>query len=127
MKQKRKNILKWIPSLFAAAVITASAYMKLVAMPQLVEIYSRIGILDYMKILGVTELMLIIIFPVPRTMKIGFLLLTGYFGGAMAVELSHGNIFIFPALILTVIWIAAFIRDASIFKTFQKQGQVLSA
>jgi hypothetical protein len=60
-------------------------------------------------------------------MKICFLLLTVYYGGAIAVELSHENIFIFPALILTVIWIAGFIRDASIFKPFQKHGQALSA
>jgi hypothetical protein len=60
-------------------------------------------------------------------MKLGFLLLTAYFCGAMAVELSHGNIFIFPAIILTLIWIAAFLRDPSIFKPFQKQKQLLSA
>jgi hypothetical protein len=54
-------------------------------------------------------------------MRLGFLLLTAWFGGAMAVELSHGSVFIFPAVILTVLWIAAFLRDPSILKPFAQQ------
>jgi len=127
MKQKTKNILIWIPSILAALVITLSAGMKLIAMPQLVEIYSRMGILDYMKILGSIELLFVAMFLISRTMRIGFLLITAYFGGAMAVELSHGNLFIFPAVILTLVWIAAFFRDPSIFTSFQHQRQVLKA
>ncbi|HEV8282787.1 MAG TPA: DoxX family protein [Chitinophagaceae bacterium] len=127
MKQKRKNILKWFPSVIAGLLILVSASMKLASMPQLVEVYSQIGLVEYIKILGVAELLFVIAFLISRTMKLGFLLLTAYFGGAMAVELSHGNIFIFPAIILTLIWIAAFLRDPSIFKPFQKQKQLLSA
>jgi len=96
-------------------------------MPGLVEIYSRTGILEYIKILGVVELLFIAAFLIRRTMKVGFLLLTSYYGGAMAVELSHGNIFIFPAVILTIIWVAAFLRDPSIFTSFQTQRQPMSA
>jgi hypothetical protein len=127
MKQNKKNILKWIPSLIAGVVITMSACMKLASVPQLVEIYSRIGLTEYMKILGITELLFVAMFFIGRTLKIGFLLLTAYYGGAMAVELSHGNLFIFPAIILTMIWIAAFLRDPSIFKSFHKQEHALSA
>jgi hypothetical protein len=126
MKQKTKTILKWIPSLLAAIVIAMSACMKLASVPQLVEIYSRIGVLEYMKILGATELLFIALFLISRTMKIGFLLLTAYYGGAMAVELSHGNVFIFPTLILATIWIAVSFRDPSIFKPNKKQKQSLS-
>jgi len=59
-------------------------------------------------------------------MRLGFLLLTAWFGGAIAVELSHGNAFIFPAVILTILWIAAFLRDRSILKPFV-QPQALPA
>lgn len=127
MKQKRKNILKWTPTAVVGVVVTFSASMKIIAIPPLVEIYSLIGLLDYMKILGVAELVLITLFLVPRTMKLGFLLLTAWFGGAMAVEFSHGSIFIAPAMILTLVWIAAFLRDPSIFKVLQNQKQAMAA
>ena len=127
MKQKIKSVLKWAPSGLAAVIITISAIMKLASVPQLVEMYSRIGMLDYLKLLGVAELVFITLFTVNRTMRIGFLLLTAYYGGAMAAELSHGNFFIFPAIILTAVWIAAFLRDPSIFTSFNKQRHAFHA
>lgn len=126
MKQKSKSIIKWTPTVIVSIIITFSGLMKLIALPQLVEIYARIGLLESMKILGAAELILVTIFILNRTMRLGFLLLTAWFGGAMAVELSHGSVFIFPAVILTILWIAAFLRDPSILKPFF-QPQALPA
>ena len=119
MKNKTQK-LKWIPSVLVAMAIVFGAAMKLTAAPPLVEIYSKIGLLPYMKLLGVSELILTGLFLYPRSMKIGLLLLTGYFGGAMAVELSHGSIFIFPAAILSVVWIGAYMRNPLLFVSEQK-------
>ena len=119
MKLKKEK-LKWIPSILVALVISMGATMKLAAAPQLVEIYSRIGLLPYMRLLGTSELLLTGLFLYPRSMKIGLLLITGYFGGAMAVELSHGSIFIFPAAILSVVWIGAYMRNPALFVSEQK-------
>ena len=116
----KKEKLKWIPSILVALVISMGATMKLAAAPQLVEIYSRIGLLPYMRLLGTSELLLTGLFLYPRSMKIGLLLITGYFGGAMAVELSHGSIFIFPAAILSVVWIGAYMRNPALFVSEQK-------
>lgn len=114
MNIKTKH-LRWIPSLAVALVITMGAIMKVTGSPQVVDVYSKIGLLPYMKILGVAELLFTGIFLFHRTVKVGILLLTGYFGGAMAVELSNGTFFIFPAIILSVVWIGAFLRSADIF------------
>jgi hypothetical protein len=124
MKSKTKN-LKWIPSILVALVIVMGACMKLTSAPPLVEIYSKMGLLPYLKTLGVTELLFTGIFLYPRTMRIGLLLLTGYFGGAMAVELSRGTVFIFPAAILAFAWISAYLRDHSLFLGDHKtEGEV---
>jgi hypothetical protein len=126
MKLKSKGIIKWTPTVIVSIIIIFSGLMKLIGLPQLVEIYARIGLLPSMKLLGATELILVTIFILNRTMRLGFLLLTAWFGGAIAVELSHGNAFIFPAVILTILWIAAFLRDRSILKPFV-QPQALPA
>ena len=125
MKSKTKQNLKWAPSVLIALVIAMGAVMKLMAAPQLVDIYSKIGLLRYIQILGITELVFVALFLWPRSMRIGFLLLTGYFGGAMAVEMANGNFFLFPGVILAIVWIAAYLRDASLFKMTQKQKAVL--
>lgn len=119
MKSKTLK-LKWIPSILVAVVIAFGATMKLSGAPPLIEIYSKIGLLPYMKLLGASELILTGLFLYPRSMKIGLLLLTGYFGGAMAVELSHGSIFVFPAAILSIVWIGAYMRNPSLFISEQK-------
>jgi hypothetical protein len=73
------------------------------------------GLAQYLKAFACAELILALLFLHPGTMRIGFLLLTAYFGGAIAVEISHGT-FIIPSLILSIIWIAAFLRDPAIFR-----------
>ena len=116
MKSKTRTITATVLSTLIAIIIGMVASLKLVAHPQISEIYSKLGMLDYLPFLGTAELLFIVLFLWNRTMKIGFLLLTAYFGGAMAVELSHGSLFIFPGAILCLIWVTAYLRDASIFK-----------
>jgi len=125
MKKRTKTILVWIPSVAAGLFIVMGAIMKFAALPQLVDIYSKIGLLPLMDILGTTEILLVVLFLFNRSMKIGFYLLTGYFGGAMAVEMSHGTFFIMPAMILVVVWVAAYLRDPSIFRSVQKNKTIV--
>ena len=127
MKKRTKQILKWTPSVFAGIIITLGAFMKLAVAAPLVEIYSKIGLLPYLRILGLTEILFVALFLWPRTMKMGFFLLTGYFGGAMAVEWSHGNFFVVPGTILSIIWIAAYLRDSSLFRLPKKQSGMLNS
>ena len=121
MKTKTKLTLTRTLSAVVALIIGMGATLKLAGLPQLVEIYSKIGMLQYLKILGIAELLFVALFLWHRSMKIGFLLLTAYFGGAMAVELSHGTIFLVPGAILTTVWVAAYVRDASIFRSIQSR------
>jgi formate-dependent nitrite reductase membrane component NrfD len=127
MKNNTRKIIKWAPTVLIALVITSGACMKLAVAPALADIYSKMGMQSWLQPLGVIELVLLTLFLVPRTMKPGFLLLTAYFGGAMAVELSHGTIFIAPGIILSFIWIAAYLRDASIFRSVERQKKLVTS
>ena len=96
--------------------ITSGAMMKFANTPEMLARYTRMGMQHQMALFAIAEVMFTGLFLYPKTMKIGFLLLTAYFGGAIGVELLLGNLFIFPAVILTVIWIAAYCRNPYIFK-----------
>jgi len=52
---------------------------------------------------------------VPATMKLGFILASCYFAGAIATELSHDALKVNPFVPIALLWIGAFIRDRSIF------------
>lgn len=76
---------------------------------------TRVGVLQYMKILGITEIVAAILFVLPATNPIGFLLLVGYFSGALATDLSHKNPIIAPLIILLVIVAVEFITNGALF------------
>src|SRR6266496_3450285 len=78
MNDKTKNILRWLPSFVIATQLTVSAVLKFTSFPFLVQSFTEIGLVQYLKIFGSMEILLAALFLYPRTMKIGFLLLTAY-------------------------------------------------
>jgi hypothetical protein len=61
--------------------------------------------------LGVLELACAIIYAIPYTAVLGAILLTGYFGGAIASHVRVGDPFFVQAAIPVVAWLALFLRD----------------
>jgi len=101
----------WIPAL----LIGMSGALKLSGNPKIVEGMSKLGVGRYLGLLGVMEIAFAAMFVVPATMKLGFILASCYFGGAIATELSHGALKPNPFIPIGLLWIGAFIRDRSIF------------
>jgi hypothetical protein len=89
--------------------------LKLAGNPQIVETMWRLGVGRYLRLLGVMELTFAALFVIPATMKLGFILASCYFGGAIATELSHDALKVNPFILIVLLWIGAFIRDRSIF------------
>jgi hypothetical protein len=102
MKSKTRTVATGVLSVLITMIIGLVASLKLASHPQITEIYSRLGLLDYLPLLGICELLFISLFLWNRTMKMGFLLLTAYFGGVMAVRCRTVH-FILP--ILCMIWV----------------------
>jgi hypothetical protein len=127
MKSKTNKIIKWAPSILVALIIGAGSVMKLTSQPQLVEVFTKTGLLIYMKPLAAAELLFVSLFLWAPTLRIGFFLLTAYFGGAMAVELSQHIIFIMPAVILALVWLATWLRDRSLFGIARKTQKTIAA
>lgn len=111
---KAKKIATIVLTALASLLPVFSGVMKLSQSPEMVEKLSKVGVGNYLVPLGLMEIGFAALFIYPKTMKIGFILLTCYFAGALATELSHGTAFN-AVLPLVLIWIAAFLRDPSIF------------
>jgi hypothetical protein len=101
----------WIPAL----LIALSGVMKLTGNPAILEAMTKLGVKRYVPLLGVMELAFAALFVFPPTFKLGFLLASCYFGGAIATELSHDALKANPFIPIVLLWIGAFIRDRSIF------------
>jgi hypothetical protein len=101
----------WIPALG----ITFLGALKLLGNSQVVEEMSELGVGRYLRLLGVMEIAFAALFVGPATMKLGFILASCYFAGAIATELSHDVLKVNPFVPIVLLWIGAFIRDRSIF------------
>lgn len=115
MALNKKNLLPTVVTAVPTLMITASGIMKLLGSAEIQKALTETGVADYRILLGLMELLFTALFLYPRTMKLGLLLLTSYFAGAIATDLSHGRSLTAPVLILTLVWIAAFLRDRSAF------------
>jgi hypothetical protein len=65
--------------------------------------------------LGIIELVCILLYVIPRTSILGAIFLTGYLGGAIAIQLPIGNPFfgevLFPVYIAVFLWGGIYLRD----------------
>ena len=106
------NILAtWIPAL----IIALLGVMKLVGNRQVVQELTALGVGRHLRVLGVMELAFATLFVIPATSKLGFLLASCYFAGAIATELSHDALKPNPFVPVVLLWIGAFIQNRSIF------------
>ena len=101
----------WVPAL----LIGLSGVLKLSGNPKIVETMTTLGVGPHVRLLGVMEVAFAALFVVPATMKLGFLLASCYFGGAIATELSHDALKANPFVPIVLLWVGAFVRDRSIF------------
>jgi uncharacterized membrane protein len=101
----------WIPALGIAFM----GVLKLTGNPRIAKELSKLGVGRYLRLLGVMEIAFAALFVLPATMKLGFILASCYFAGAIATELSHNALKVNPFIPIVLLWIGAFIRDQSIF------------
>jgi len=62
-------------------------------------------------VLGVVELLCLTLYLIPRTAVLGAVLLTGFFGGAVATHVITGTPFVFAILMAVLFWGSLYCRD----------------
>jgi multidrug efflux pump subunit AcrB len=123
MGSNKRVLAGWILSaLIAAFLILASGIPKFIEWEGKAEIFAKMGWnSDVMLKIGVVEIVLAILFLVPRTAFIAAVLLTAYLGGAVATHIRVGDAFFFPIIIGILVWVALGLRDSRVFATALRQ------
>jgi hypothetical protein len=87
------RILGWASAvlIFAFNAMTAVfKYMPIEPGSEAEAMTKQLGILSIQHYLGVLQILVTILFIIPRTSTVGFVLMVGYWGGVFATNLSHG-------------------------------------
>ncbi len=117
LKRSKSKIAGWILSgLLVAFLCLASASGKFVDFPNKDEMFAKLGwTTDVMFAIGIVEVVVALLFLVPRSAFIAAILLSAYFGGATATHVRVGDPFFMPIILGVVAWIALGLRDRRVF------------
>jgi len=125
IKSKSRLITEWVITGIVAIVIIMSAIYKLASGSDSegAKNFMKWGLENQIKVIGTFELVLVILFLIPRTFSVGVLLLTAYFGGAIATHIEHGEAknLVLPAIIILLIWIVSYLRNPAMFASLLKK------
>jgi hypothetical protein len=101
------------------AFLLFDAVIHLMKPAPVVEGFAKLGYpIRFAVPLGIIELACICLYVIPRTSILGAIFLTGYLGGAIAIQLPTGNPFwgevLFPLYTAVFLWGGIYLRDAQL-------------
>lgn len=117
MKSSKSKIVGWVISALLAAFLLFGAAGKLfIDFPDKEKLMANLGwTLERIGYVGYVEIVVAVLFLIPRTAFIGAVLITAYLGGATATHVRIAEPFIFPVLLGVIAWVALGLRDARVF------------
>lgn len=111
-----KKIVGWVLSGLLTAFMLFSASGKFADFPGKAEMFAKLGWSETVMVnIGVVEVLIALLFLIPRTAFVAAILLTAYLGGAVAAHVRIGDAFGFQIVIGVVYWVALGLRDWRIF------------
>jgi hypothetical protein len=123
-RRKTGNIL----ILVAGLVLLGSAAAKLAQLPPVVAQMSANGFSGArLQIVAVLEVVSTVLFLAPRTRSAGLLMISAFLGGAIATHMGHGEPIFGPAIVLTLLWLGAWLRHPEILWSFRPHAATFSS
>lgn len=118
MSTKVQSIVGWVlTTLVGLFMIGASGLPKFIDWPGKAEMMGKLGIpLPLLPTIGVIEIVVTLIYLIPRTSMLGAILMTGYLGGAVFAHLRIGDPSFFPVIIGVIAWLALALRRPVLFR-----------
>lgn len=118
MFASKSKLIGWILSgILALFLIGPSAGGKFADWEGKEEMFDKMGMTnELVQRIGVLEIIIAVLFVIPRTGFLGAILLTGYLGGATLTHLRIGEPFMAPIITGIVIWVALGLRQPEIFR-----------
>ncbi|MEI8274228.1 MAG: DoxX family protein [Paludibacter sp.] len=109
---KASQISAWVISGLLTALFLFSASGKLMHPEQM----AQMKLADWRIIIAIGEIVSALLFLIPKTNKLGTVLLSSYLGGAIIIHMTGGLPITMPAVILILVWITGALRNPEFIK-----------
>ncbi len=124
MKKRTASIIGWICAILVGLLTIASAIAEFIPVtdPETLAFIQKLGVENITIQLGIVKLLLAAIYLIPRTSTVGFVLLVGYYGGALATNITHN--FTLPEyaailIVFVLMTIGAYFRNPELLYRLQ--------
>jgi len=110
---KTSILIAWIISGLLTALFLFSAAGKLFLHP---EQMAALHLENWRIIIAIGEIASSLLFLIPKTNKLGTVLLSSYMGGAIIIHMTTGISIVMPAAVLILVWITGALRNPDFLK-----------
>ncbi len=101
--------------LLGGVMLLGSAGAKFARVPRVVTQLGGFGFEgNRLMWIAALEVLSALLFLVPPSRSIGLLLVSAFMGGAIATHIQHGQSFLLPAVFLSLLWLAAWLRHPEV-------------
>lgn len=115
---RTQRISGWVlTGLVGIFLIGASGVPKFLDWEGKTELMAKLGLpLSLLPAIGTVEILVTILYLIPRTSFLGAILVTGYLGGAILTHLRVDDPWFFPIIIGVIAWLGLALRQPLIFQ-----------
>jgi hypothetical protein len=79
---------------------------------------ASLGLTESIRLVGAGEIITGILLLIPRTLSLGILLTSSFWGGAICVHMIHGQSYLLQSALLLLSWAGAYLRNPTVFGSF---------
>ena len=114
---RRKRIVGFVLHVLIGGLMIAVGLPKLLgfAPPEHVE---RMGLTESIRLVGAGEIITGVLLLIPRSLSLGILLTSSFWGGAICVHMTHGESYLLQSALLVVSWVGAYLRNPAVLGSF---------
>ena len=73
---------------------------------------------EQVRLIGAGSLPTAILLLIPRTLSLGILLTSAFWGGAICIHMAHSEPYLFQSVVLVLSWVGACLRNPAPFSSF---------
>ena len=112
----------WVLHGLVAGVMILAGSMKVLGLFPPDQV-AKLGLSLPIEVIGVGELVSAILLLIPRTSSLGLLLTSGFWGGAICLHMSKGELFVPQSAFLLITWAGGYLRVPGAFGSFTVQSE----
>ncbi len=110
--------------LLGGLLLVASAGTKFAQVRQVVTQLNQFGFEGKVMVIAIGEAVSALLLLVPATRSIGVLFVSALLGGAIATHMQHGESYLLPATLLSLVWLGVWLRHPEALWSLTRQEPV---